>query len=247
MDRVTFTNSREDKLAGVLHVPLKKTSSIIIMAHGFTGDKDEWGRFVKAAQAFCDAGFAVLRFDFSGSGESGSTPITIKQQVDDLKSAVRFVKAKGYSRLALLGLSLGGLCSVRAYGADIETLVLWAPVTKPRIRYYLNKKEQIIKNGFIFVKTRAGKELKIDPVFVKESESVDQIRILSRIQCPILIIHGDQDDTIPLEDSKSAMNYLPKGSKLEIIKGANHVMEPLLDKAIELSLEWFKNYLRQGV
>ena len=245
MVKVTFMNSKGLKLVGILHEPSEKTKSIIIMAHGFTGDKDEWGRFVKTAEAFCQAGFAVLRFDFSGSGESGNTPITIKQQVSDLRSAISFVKDEGYSNTALLGLSLGGLCSILAYDLTINALVLWAPVTKARVRDYLNKKEQIIKNGFILLKNRAGRELKIDPVFIEEAESVDQGKILSSIKCPTLIVHGDQDDTIPLDDSKSAIRYLPKGSKLEIIEGANHVMEPKLDKAIKVSLEWFEQHLHK--
>lgn len=124
MEKVTFQNSKGLNLVGIFHFPEKETKSVIIMAHGFTGDKDEWGRFVKTAEEFCKNGFTVFRFDFSASGESDGDSITVKQWVDDLKSAINFVKQKGYSNIGLLGLSLGGLCSILAYDENIKTRVL---------------------------------------------------------------------------------------------------------------------------
>jgi len=216
MRKVTFQNSKGMNLVGIFHFPKKETKSIIIMAHGFTGDKDEWGRFVKAAEEFCKNGFAVFRFDFSASGESDGDSITVSQWVDDLKSAINFVKQKSYSNIGLLGLSLGGLCSILAYDENIKTMVLWAPVTKAKT---LSKLKEEIQT------------------------ELNEQEILSKIKCPVLIIHGDKDDVVPVEHSRKAMKYLPEKSKLDIIENADHGFYEQLDKIIFISLDWFKRYL----
>lgn len=68
--------------------------------------------------------------------------------------------------------------------------------------------------------------------------------MLSKIRSPVLIIHGDKDESVPLEDSKNAIKYLPSESKLEIIKGATHDFTEQLDTIIDLTTNWFKRYLR---
>ena len=72
---------------------------------------------------------------------------------------------------------------------------------------------------------------------------VNQKEILSKIKSPALIIHGDKDDTVPLEHSKEAMQYLSKESKLGIIKNGNHKLDSKMNLVIPLSVDWFKRYL----
>ena len=56
-------------------------------------------------------------------------------------------------------------------------------------------------------------------------------------------MHGDQDDRVPLDDSKNALKYLPTDSKLEIIPGADHQMYEQLNDFISKSINWFNKYL----
>jgi len=62
-------DSLNGKLEGSLHVPNRKTHKIIIICHGRTSNKDN-ERILKSSQNYCSAGFAVLRFNFGGSGET---------------------------------------------------------------------------------------------------------------------------------------------------------------------------------
>lgn len=244
MEKVTFKNSRGLNLVGVFHIPKKETKSVIVIAHGFLATKDR-ARHIKAAETFSRQGFAVLRFDFGGCGESDETSINVEKQVDDLKSAINFVKSKGYKNIGLVGESLGGLTSILAYDKKIKTLVLWAPVTKAKIPTIFKEKkllEELNKKGFIIHK-KDEREFKITKEFFIERESVNQQEILSKIKCPVLIMHGDKDDTVPLEHSKEALQYLPKESKLEIIKGGDHKLDGKIDEIISISLNWFRKYL----
>ena len=87
-------------------------------------------RWIKIAQSLIENNFSVLRFDFSGCGESEGGKITVENEVDDLKSAINFIQEKGFSRIGLIGESLGGLVSLLAYNSkNIGTLVKEISVT----------------------------------------------------------------------------------------------------------------------
>ncbi len=242
MEKVFFRNSTGLRLAGVFHNPPTDRRSVIIMSHGFTGDKDEWGMFPQTAAEFSDAGFAVFRFDFGGSGESDITSITVEKQTNDLKSAIDFVKEKGFDNIGLFGLSMGGLCSVLACGGDIKALVLWAPVTKAKTPTVLKNGDlmsELKEKGYIVIRNRVGKEFRIDEKYLTERQSLNQKEILSRLNIPVLIIHGDRDDIVPVTHSKEAMAYLKKGSKLEIIEGADHGFNGFVPEVTDISRNWF--------
>jgi alpha-beta hydrolase superfamily lysophospholipase len=245
--KIRFKNSEGLLLAGAYYPANGKAA--VIISHGFTSNKDR-PHFVRLAEQLSDAGFAVLRFDFSGCGESDPAPITIEGELDDLRAAMEWMRQKGHSTLGLLGSSLGGLVSLQAYSPSVKTMVLWAPVTGPKDpaaekRWIAQTmKAEETKDSFVLRKPD-GREFRIGKAYVQERAKVDPKKLLSEVKCPVLIIHGDADQTVPIEGSKKAINGLPKGSKLEIVPGAGHRFadnERDLQHALGLSVEWFKRY-----
>ena len=244
IEKVIFKDPNGINLSGIIYMPKIKTESAVIISHGFCSNKDRL-RLVNLAKALFDAGFGVLRFDFGGCGESEDREITVTNQVEDLKAAIKLMQSKGYSNLGLFGESLGGLTSLLAYDNEIKTLVLWAPVTKSKKQELILKEElhnDINEKGFTtFYKD--SREFRIPRQYVEEREAVNQKEMLSRIKCPVLIIHGDKDNTIPWTQSKEAMEYLPKESKLEVIEGGCHKLDSKTNLAIPMTVNWFKEYL----
>lgn len=241
MKKVIFKNSKGINLVSILNIPKVKTSNAIAISHGFLADKNRT-RFIKLSNALGKLGFAVLRFDFSGCGESGKAPITIKNQVDDLKSAMAYLKKKGFSRISLIGHSLGGLVSLLVYDNKIKTIVLLAPVTKSQTPYIFRQNkflQQVTEKGFLIYK-KGKNNFKIPMEYLIERRKINQKNILSKIKCPVLIVHGTKDDHIPLTHSKKAMKYLPKDSKLEIIKNGDHKLDRKFDEVMEICTNWFK-------
>jgi len=104
-----------------------ENTPVVILAHGFTGDQEEWGRFTKTALEFNKAGFDAVTFDFSGSGKNPREPITLSKQVQDLKDVHIWVKSKGYKKINVLGLSFGGITTLVANLSEIKSTVFWAP------------------------------------------------------------------------------------------------------------------------
>ncbi len=239
-EKITFTNSKGLKLVGILETA--KTDKIVILAHGFTSNKDR-PKMVKTAEALSKEGYAVLRFDFTDSGESDKAGITVAGQLDDLQTAMEFARKKGYTKIALVGSSLGGLLSILAYDKDVFTMVLIAPVTAAKTPSFLKDtkiRKEIEEKGYLIIKTG---EFRVEKQYLEERESINQAEILSKVKCPVLIIHGDRDIDVPLEHSKNAMKYLPNGSKLEIIKGADHDFKDELPQIIPLAVSWIKKHL----
>lgn len=248
MENISFRNSRGLSLAGNFYAADSGTA--IVMCHGFTGDKSEWGRFDKAAYRFNEAGYNVLNFDFSGSGESDDDSLSVGKQVDDLECAIKYVHGKGVNKIGLLGLSLGALVSAKVYDEQISTVVFWAPVTD-KVHYEWDKRynaeqlQELDEKGCLTITRGKGvrKTYIVDKQMLKDRSEIDQQSLLSRIKCPVLIIHGNKDDRVPLEDSRNAIKYLSNDSRLKIVKGADHHFNEQLDEFIALSVEWFGKHL----
>lgn len=244
MEKISFLNSRGKKI--VANFWASNKHALVIIAHGFTRDKSELGKFDKIATELNKAGFAVLAFDFTGHGESDDEEITIKKEIDDMESALLFAKALGYKKIGLFGHSLGGYISLKSYNPKVKAMVLIAPVTdKPK--YDLNKKysptqiEELKEKG-VMVKTRSvgiRKKFLIHKEFFEDRVKIKPTEFLNKINCPVLAIHGDKDKIIPITDSKTVMKYLPKESKLEIIENEEHNFEKSTDKVSKLAKEWF--------
>ena len=249
MKKVSFF-VKNQRVAGILHLPLTKKSSGIVMIHGFKGDKDEHGRFVEAARRFCEEGFYVLRFDCRGTGESDGKfeDMTIDSEVEDLMNAINFLRKQNVNKIGVLGLSLGGeIAILTATKSDIEALVLWAPVTSSSIwkRGFSEKQVQELrsKGTTIVYSRKTGKPWVIGYGFFESAIHTKVEDALTKIKCPTLIIHGDKDTTVPLECSQLAIKKIKAVKELRVITGANHGFYEHLNEIINLSVEWFKKYL----
>lgn len=246
-EKIVFKNSEGLNLIGILNVPKEQTDTIIVLAHGFTSNKDR-NRYIEISKSLVKEGYAFLRFDFGGSGESDENEITVKNQIDDLKSAINFVKDKKYRKIGLIGESLGGLIVLSAYPDyqdKIKCIALVAPVTQrktPTLYDDPKIKVEIEEKGF-HLKHKDGKIFKVPKEYIDERENINQEEILNKIKCPVLIIHGSEDNTIPVEHSNKAMEYLSENSKLEIIKGADHDLD-IRHGIVTIINKWFKKHLK---
>ena len=124
-ERVSFV-SNGLKLAGVLHAPEGRSASgpapAFLVLHGFGSNKDSGGS-TATARMLASFGYAALRFDMRGCGESDGTRgrVICLEQVEDTRSALTFLQshpAVHPDRIAVIGSSFGGAVSVYAGGVD---------------------------------------------------------------------------------------------------------------------------------
>jgi pimeloyl-ACP methyl ester carboxylesterase len=251
MERVTFKNSRNLTLVGNLYKSI--SDSVIIMCHGFMSSKYSMGRFEKLAKAFNESRFDTLTFDFSGCGESDDDSLTIEKEVDDLNSAITFVKSRGYTKIALYGHSLGTAICLKSFILEIKAMVLTGALTDS-MKYKWDEfftrvqMNELNKNGYIleYSSDPFREEIIIDSQMLLDFELINQGELLKNVTCPVLIVHGnnDEEEKLLYKKSQIAITLLSSDSKLEVINGANHNFLEHLDILIELANNWFLRYLK---
>ena len=120
------------QLSAVLEKPEGKGPyPLVVLLHGFTSTKDK-PHNVLAASAMREAGFATLRFDLYGHGESGGEfrKHTLYKWISNTMATIDAARGLGYSDLYLSGHSQGGLAAALTAGMEtdrIKGLVLRAP------------------------------------------------------------------------------------------------------------------------
>ena len=218
-----FKNSRGLNLSAIFEGEHRK-APVVVMCHGFHSSKDNPITSRALAQKLVESGLSVLRFDFTGHGvsEGDIDDITPLAGLDDLKSAI---KTLGKKKIAIYGSSFGGYVAL-LYATDhpILALALKSPVS--------DWSEVQISND-------RGKR------FRQEVKDIHIYKLAKNIKAPTLIIHGDQDDVVPLAQSQRLLKSLDsKVKKLEIIKGANHdIRGEDLEKANTQIADFFRKTL----
>lgn len=247
MEKISFQNSAGLNLVGVLHKPTTPTNLAVVIAHGFTSNKDR-ARHIQVAGVLASSGIAAFRFDFGGSGESDDREVTVKSEINDLLAAIDLLKNAGYSGIGVLGESLGALVALEAFNNDFRTMVLWAPVTNKLDKHAMlttDQAKQIKLNGF-YIRHKDNREFRIPVAHLEEMKNVDRKSILGKITIPVLIVHSTADKVLPLNDSREAIGLLPKDSKLEIIDNwehGGHKMDESMDIIIPKTVAWFEEHL----
>jgi uncharacterized protein len=251
---VEFQTRKGKTLRGVLHLPVHspaQTSPAVVLFHGFTGNRMEshW-MFVKCSRALAQAGIASLRFDFYGSGESDGEfrQMTLGGEIADGRAAVAFMrKQRGIDsgRVGLLGLSLGGaVAATLAPGIDAKALVLWSAVAHTaRLGDLIKKKARRIPNkpGAFEYDAR-----ELHPRLMEDVLKVEPIRHIVRYRGPTLVIHPENDETVPLSHAKAFFQAAGTATKdIAIIAGADHVYTaiPWEHEVIFRTTQWFGSYL----
>jgi uncharacterized protein len=250
---VEFPNSRGRTLRGMLHLPsaLKRNGPGVVLFHGFTGDRTEshW-MFVKCSRALAQAGFASLRFDFYGSGESSGDfrEVTLRGEIADGRTAVAFLRAQEEiepERVGLLGLSLGGtVAAALAPSVNAKAVVLWSALAHTaRLRELLKKLPKRIpgKPGAFEYNAR-----EINPRLEEDLLKVEPIRHLARYKGPTLIVHPENDESVPISHARDFFQAAGAEAKeLAVITGADHVYSavPWEQAVIARTVDWFGRHL----
>jgi len=233
MEKVSF-QSEGHKISGVLHLPGTESPPCVIASHGLLSSKNS-EKYIALGERISKEGMGMLRFDFRGIGESegGEEDHTISKKIVDLSSAIDF--ARSYpglgGRIGLVGSSLGGFLSLNKASTDkeIKAVVIWAT---PLHMDDLRSKER-----------NEDTPLPPEPFF----EDLPKHRLLPLLPkvSHCLVIHGEKDELVPVDQALEIFLNLNVPKELHIIGGADHrLTDPLhRHRAIELTVDWFKRYL----
>src|SRR5580658_9997192 len=128
-EKISFPNAKGQQLAARLDLPDGTPRAFALFAHCFTCDKTSKAA-VRISRALADLGVGVLRFDFTGLGESEGEITGFSANVDDLLAAAAAMAARGSAPALLIGHSLGGAATLAAAG-DIGSVKAVATIGAP--------------------------------------------------------------------------------------------------------------------
>ncbi len=242
---ITFKSGNET-ISANLGIPYVG-APCVIMSHGMEGSKDG-KKWLELASSLYQTGFAYMRFNYRGCGTSTKISkksfenTTLTSRIQDYRAAVSFVNgiAIDNNRLAVIGSSFGGTVLIAARQKGIKAMVT---IAAPCSFHIPSDDAYLIFKGEKFFELPSGRRLKEN--FFSDINNYDICSAVEKIECPLLVIHGDKDNMVPQEDARSIYNKAKVPKRLEIIKGCNHGFdEPKhLELMVRLVIEWFRRYL----
>ncbi|HEY3306720.1 MAG TPA: alpha/beta fold hydrolase [Candidatus Binatia bacterium] len=246
-ERITFHNGRKQKLVGVLHRPAVKPNAAAILCHGMESSKES-EKIVALSRQLAERGILALRFDFAGSGESEGKfeKMTYSGEVENLRAAYNFALQYEPRKIGIFGSSMGGTVAVM-FAAQEKTVAALATVAAPVHPEKFSAKlltpeetRQWRTRGYIIYHDK-----RLNVSLLDDMERLDVPKAARKISCPALVIHGDKDDTVPVEEGRELFAALAGPKRLCVIEGSGHrLTEPAhLQKALAESIGWLTQHL----
>lgn len=268
-------------LHGLVDLPEKPgPRPAVVVCHGFKGFM-EWGFFPYLAALLADRGMTVVRFNLWGSGmrpgqdRVGDTAAfradTHGRELADLLAVIEATEngtiAPGrvdVARLGLFGHSRGGGNAILAaarpeWRGRVRALATWAAVATFD-RYTAEQKAAWRRDGELpVVNARTGQELAMGIALLDELEEkqgdLDVRTAAARVAAPWLIVHGEADETVDVEDARRLDQAAAAHHELLLIPEAGHTLgarhpfagpTPHLIQAMNATQRWFRRHLAEG-
>lgn len=216
-------------LTGVLHSPEESSvKGCLVFCHCFTCSKD-YKLLVWLARELVQEGYCVLRFDFTGLGDSEGQfrDSTLSTDVQDLIEVVHWLEGRGHKVAGLLGHSLGGAVAILGAGqlSGVQPVVVLGTSHAPdRVTRLLGEEgwQALQDKGCVSVRV-GGQELPFSQKFVQDLKLHSLKETVSSWDKALLIVHGTADRIVPLSSAEELFEAAKYPKALVSIPGADHL------------------------
>jgi pimeloyl-ACP methyl ester carboxylesterase len=231
----------------VFYIETHQPKKVVIFCHGYKGFKD-WGAWNLMAEQFANAGFFFIKFNFSYNGGTVENPIDFPdleafgnnnyiKELDDLESILDWISSEekfkmeaNISDISVIGHSRGGGIVLIKASEDnrIKKVISLAAVSDIGSRSSATGDlENWKKDGVKYVLNGRTKQqmphyIQFYENFKSNEERLNIRKAVEKIEIPQLVIHGDNDTSISINEGYKIHSWNSE-SKLEIIENADHV------------------------
>ncbi|MBC6611812.1 alpha/beta fold hydrolase [Hymenobacter sp. BT507] len=235
--------------ADARYLPTGQAKPVVVFVHGFKGFKD-WGHFNVLADYFARQGFVFIKLNLSHNGVvvGGSGDLedmeafghnNFSLELDDLGALLDALHTPGatplppteldLTRLTLIGHSRGGGLVLLKAAEDtrVTAVVGWAAINDIDQRWSPDLMQRWQTDGVQYIdNARTGQRM---PLYYQLAEDyqrnktrLDIPTLVRTLRQPLLLLHGDQDETLPVQMAHDLQAWQPR-AKLVVVPGANHV------------------------
>lgn len=250
LKKVTFENKKGNQLVGRLQFPeTQKPKAYAIFAHCFTCGKN-LKVIREISSTITERGIAVLRFDFTGLGQSegefGDT--NFSHDVEDLLEASSFLEKNYQAPSLIIGHSLGGTAALFAAKKldNIKAIATIASPSQPShvqnlikdsIKDITEKDEALVNIG--------GRDFTIKKHFLEDIKAQDTQSFLGDLKKPFLIMHSPQDTIVGIENAEELYKWAHHPKSFISLDKADHLLNEDIDASYIGNLigHWASRYL----
>ncbi len=248
--KVEFINANGYKLSARLEMPLTQTpDAYAVFAHVFTGSKT-LSATRHISRALTLNGIAVLRFDFTGLGDSEGdfSDTNFSSNVDDLLAASKYLEDNYEAPKIMIGHSLGGAASVFAASKldNIQAVAtVGAPSEPDHVTHLLESKiEDIERTGLAKVNI-GGQVFTIKKQFLDDLRAKDMYKIVKNLNKAILVLHSPQDRVVEIENAAKIYHAAMHPKSFVTLNDADHMLTNKNDAYYvgNMIATWAKRYV----
>ena len=247
--RLDFAGHDGSRLSALLEVPDGPVKGYALFAHCFSCGKDVPAAS-RISRAMVERGFGVLRFDFTGLGNSdgdfANTGFT--SNVSDLLRAVDFMRETYEAPVLLMGHSLGGTAVLAAAGDVPEcrgVVSIGAPSSPAHvIHQFEDHVEEIERAGSAEV-LLGGRPFRIGSAFVSDVSEARITEQLRSMRKSLLVFHAPLDDIVSVNEAEIIYRAALHPKSFVSLDGADHLLTRKADAGYVASVtsSWIERYL----
>ncbi len=229
---LAFKGYMGNQLAASLDYPTaREPQCYAIMCHCFTCTRQTLTT-ARVSRGLAEAGIAVLRFDFSGLGESGGdfAETHFRSMLADIQAAAELLQQYYQPVSVLLGHSMGGTACLAASQlpeqcfSQLDKLVtLASPATPDHVLRHFGLAMPQLEQGQSSFISVAGKDYPVKPALVEDVRSFDMQQQMANCELPIMAVRAGHDDMVGAEQADHILQYTQGEQQLCEIAEADHL------------------------
>jgi len=227
--RLTFTGASGARLSARLELPVgEQPKAFALFAHCFTCSKN-YKAVVNISRALARSGLAVLRFDFTGLGESEGEfeETTFSSNVADLVAAAEYLGRERRAPGLLIGHSLGGAAVIRAarqVPSARAVVTINAPADPEHVKRHLTASlDEIERTGQAEVEL-GGRPFTISREFLKDLGRQSMQDALEGLEPALLVFHSPDDAIVDVENGERIISLARQPKNFVSLPGADHLL-----------------------
>jgi len=247
---VSFPNTGGQQLAAYLELPPDgEPVAYALFAHCFTCSKDLKAAF-HLTRALSAVGVAVLRFDFTGLGESEGdfADTDFSSNASDLVAAAHFLEKHYKAPQLLVGHSLGGaavLLAASALPSVRAVATLGAPCEPSHVLELLSGSVDTIQAEGEAVVVLAGRRFTIKKSFLDDLEAQHMRDAIGKLGRALLVLHAPTDNVVGIGNAAEIFTAAKHPKSFVSLDDADHLLTKEADSryAGEVIAAWARPYL----